>query len=92
MNIPSSLASIDFLVRITGDRYNPTGVITPMTDKAFEFVHDSGLEFVCYDITDSNGFCVDRRTLDDIVEHIDQTELTFAMYCPDNGIAFLEPA
>lgn len=89
--IPNSLPSVDFLIRITGDRYNPTGVITPMTDKAFEFVHESGLEFVSYDITDSNGFCLDRRTLDDVVEYLDGSELTFAMYDPEYGIAFLEP-
>lgn len=89
--IPNSLPSVDFLVRITGDRYNPTGVITPMTDNAFEFVHESGMEFVSYDITDSNGYCFDRRTLDEIVDHIEGTELSIAMYDPEFGIAFLEP-
>ena len=91
MMIPASLSTVDFLIQLTGDKFNPTGIITPLTDRAFEMVHDTGMEFVSYDITDSNGFCFDRRTLDEIAEYIENSDLTFAMYSPDGGIAFLEP-
>jgi len=39
--IPDSLKQIDFLVQATGDIYNPTGIITPITEAAFEYVHES---------------------------------------------------
>lgn len=91
MLIPDSLQSVDFLIQLTGDQFNPTGIITPLSDAAFEMVHDTGMEFVSYDITDSNGFCFDRKTLDEIAEYIENSDLTFAMYSPDGGIAFLEP-
>ena len=92
MIIPASLRSVDFLVQLTGDKFNPTGIVTPMTDLAFELIHETGFEFVAYGITDSNGYQVARRELDDFVEYVEQHEsATFAIYCPDNGIAFLEP-
>ena len=92
MTIPSALPSVDFLIEITGDRFNPTGIITPMTDKAFEIIHDTGLEFVSYGITDSNGYKVARRELDGFVEYVESHETaTLAMYSPEHGIAFLEP-
>ena len=64
--IPESLKQIDFLVQATGDIYNPTGIITPITEAAFEFVHDSGMEFVAYSITPSNGYCFSRRDFEDL--------------------------
>ena len=92
MTIPNALPSVDFLIELTGDRYNPTGTVTPLTDKAFEIIHETGFEFVSYDITDSNGYKVARRELDDFVEYLDRHEsATFAMYSPEHGIAFLEP-
>lgn len=84
--------TVDFLIELTGDRYNPTGIITPMTELAFELIHETGLEFVSYGITDSNGYKVERRDLEGFVDYIDQHDTaTLAMYHPTNGIAFLEP-
>ena len=85
----NSAPSVDFLVQLTGDRYNPTGILTPLTELAFELAHDSGIEFVAYGITDSNGFKLERRDLDGFVEWA-ETQSTIAMYDPENGIALLE--
>ena len=83
--------SIDFLVQLTGDRFNPTGIITPLTEAAFEMVQDVGLEFVSYGITDSNGFKLERRILDEFVEYAEE-DLTIGMYHPEYGVALLEAA
>lgn len=91
MSIPATFRTIDFLVQLTGDRFNPTGIVTPMTDLAFEIIHETGFEFVAYGITDSNGFQVARRELDEFVEFAEQSA-TIALYDPEQGIAFLEPA
>lgn len=91
MTIPFALPSVDFLVQLTGDRFNPTGIVTPLTDLAFELIHETGFEFVAYGITDSNGFKVARRELDDFVEFAEQSA-SIALYDPEQGIAFLEPA
>ena len=84
-----SAPSIDFLVQLTGDRYNPTGIVTPLTEKAFEFVHDHGLESVAYDVTDSNGYKLSRRDVDNFVEYA-ETVCSVAMYHPEYGVAMLE--
>jgi len=87
-----SAPSIDFLVQLTGDKYNPTGIITPLTESAFEQIHDTGIEFVAYGITDSNGFKLLRRELDGFVEYIESQGLTIGMYHPEFGVALLEAA
>ena len=87
--IPESLKQIDFLVQATGDIYNPTGIITPITEAAFEFVHDSGMEFVAYSITASNGYCFSRRDFEDLVENIER-DYTVFLYHPEYGVAELE--
>lgn len=84
-----SAPSIDFLVQLTGDRYNPTGIVTPLTEKAFEFVHDHELESVAYGITDSNGYKLSRRDVDDFVEYA-ELACSVAMYHPEYGVAMLE--
>ena len=84
-----SAPSIDFLVELTGNRFNPTGVITPMSDRAFELIHDTGLEFMAYGVTDSNGYKLDRSHLDDFVAYVEITA-TVAMYHPEYGTAILE--
>ncbi len=87
--IPESLKQIDFLVQATGDIYNPTGIITPITEAAFEYVHDSGLEFVSYNITDANGYCVSRQDFEQYVEIIEDHFSVF-LYHPEYGVAELE--
>ena len=87
--VPDSLKQIDFLVQATGDIYNPTGVITPISEVAFEYIHDSGLEFVAYAITPSNGYCFSRRDFEDIVENIERDYNVF-LYHPEYGVAELE--
>ena len=87
--IPESLKQIDFLVQATGDIYNPTGVITPLSEKAFEYIHDSGLEFVAYAITPSNGYCLSRRDFEDYVEILEDHFSVF-LYHPEYGVAELE--
>ena len=87
--IPNSLKPIDFLVQATGDIYNPTGVITPITEAAYEYIHDSGLEFVAYSITPSNGYCVSRRDFEDYVEILEDHYNVF-LYHPEYGVAELE--
>ena len=84
-----SAPTIDFLVQLTGDRHNPTGIITPLTEKAFEFVHDHGLEYVAYDVTASNGYKLSRRDVDDFVEYA-EIVCSIAMYHPEYGVAMLE--
>ena len=84
--------TIDFLVQLTGDQFNPTGIITPLTDAAFEMIHETGLEFVAYGITDSNGLKLERRYLDEYVEYVESQELTIGMYHPEYGVALLETA
>ena len=84
--------TIDFLVQLTGDQFNPTGIITPLTEAAFEMIHETGLEFVAYGITDSNGLKVERRYLDEYVEYVESQELTIGMYHPEHGVALLETA
>jgi len=84
-----SAPSIDFLIQLTGDKYNPTGIVTPMTDKAFEFVYECGVESQAYDITDSNGYKLCRRDVDDFVECA-ETVCSIAMYHPEYGVAMLE--
>ena len=86
-----SAPSIDFLVQLTGDHLNPTGIITPLTDAAFEMIHETGLEFISYGITDSNGFKLERRDLDEFVEYAEE-DLTIGMYHPEYGVALLETA
>ena len=83
--------SIDFLVQITGDKFNPTGILTPLTELAFELVHESGVEFVSYGITDCNGFKLERRELDGFVEWA-ETQSTIGIYHPEHGVALLETA
>ena len=85
----NSAPSIDFLVQLTGDKINPTGIVTPLTEKAFEFVHDHGLEFVAYDVTDSNGYKLSRRDVDDFLEYAEAVS-SVAMYHPEYGVAMLE--
>ena len=87
--IPESLKQIDFLVQATGDIYNPTGIITPITEAAFEYVHDSGLEFVSYNITDANGYCLSRQDFEQYVEIIEDHFSVF-LYHPEYGVAELE--
>ena len=87
----NAIRSIDFLVQLTGDHLNPTGIVTPMTDLAFELIHETGFEFVAFGVTDSNGYKVERRDLDGFVSYVEQ-QATVAMYDPEHGIAFLEPA
>jgi len=87
--IPDSLKQIDFLVQATGDIYNPTGIITPITEAAFEYVHDSGLEFVSYNITDANGYCLSRQDFEQYVEIIEDHFSVF-LYHPEYGVAELE--
>ena len=87
--IPESLKQIDFLVQATGDIYNPTGIITPITEAAFEYIHDSGLEFVSYNITDANGYCVSRQDFEQYVEIIEDHFSVF-LYHPEYGVAELE--
>ena len=84
--------SIDFLVQLTGDHLNPTGIITPLTEAAFEQVHDTGIEFVAYGITDSNGLKLERRDLDGFVEYVESQGLVIGMYHPEYGVALLETA
>ena len=81
--------SIDFLVQLTGDKFNPTGILTPLTELALEIVHESGVEFVAYDVTDSNGYKLERRELDGFVEWAED-QSTIAMYDPELGVALLE--
>ena len=87
----TSAPSIDFLVELTGNRFNPTGVITPLSEHAFELIHDTGLEFMAYGVTDSNGYKLDRSTLDEFVAYAEVTA-TVAMYHPEYGTAILEAA
>ena len=87
-----SAPSIDFLVQLTGDKYNPTGIITPLTEAAFEQVHDTGIEYVSYGITDSNGYKLERRDLDGFVEYVESQGLVIGMYHPEHGVALLETA
>ena len=82
--IPDTFQVIDFLVEITGDKYNPTGTITPLTESAFEFFYEYNLEFTAYDVTDSNGFCYSRRDFDDVVETI-QGNFAVSLYHPEFG-------
>ena len=84
-----SAPSIDFLVQLTGDRFNPTGIITPMSDRAYELIHDTGLEFMAYGVTDSNGYKLERAHLDDFVGFVEDT-CNVAIYDPQLGTAMLE--
>ena len=91
MTVPFFAPNFDFLIQITGDRYNPTGIVTPYTDRAFELIQEAGLEFVSYGVTDTNGLKVSRQDLDGFVSYA-ESQSTIAIYDPEQGIAFLEPA
>ena len=84
-----SAPTIDFLIQLTGDRYNPTGIVTPLTEKAFEIIHECETESISYDITDSNGYKLTRRDVDDFVEYAEMHS-SIAMYHPEHGVAMLE--
>ena len=54
-------------------------------------VHDTGMEFVpTISLTPTDSALIVE--LDEIAEYIENSDLTFAMYSPDGGIAFLEPS
>ena len=82
--IPDTFQVIDFLVQITGDKYNPTGIVTPLTDNAFQYFYDHDLELCAYDITDTNGFCYARRDVDDIIDTI-RGNFAVSLYHPEYG-------
>ena len=84
-----SAPTMDFLVQLTGDKFNPTGIVTPLTQKAYEFLHDYELESAAYDVTDSNGYKLSRRDVDNFVEYA-ETVCSVAMYHPEYGVAMLE--
>ena len=85
----NSAPTIDFLFQLTGTRFNPTGIVTPLTEQALEMAQDVGLEFMAYGITDANGYKLSRADLDDFIEYAEITQV-FALYHPEHGVALLE--
>ena len=84
----TSAPTIDFLVQLTS---NHSGILTPLTDQAFELIHDSMIEHKAHDITDSNGYHLKLPFLESFIEWAELTA-TVAMYDPLHGVALLDPA
>ena len=81
MTSPLTLTACGCLGGLTGDRYNPTGWLEPITEQAIDAL--AGWDEMAYAV-DGLRLQLDRRTWDDAYEHLESLGIRVMM--PGRGV------